>query len=372
MYIRVSDGSNATYTGLDLTNIEQWRVSLGARSVSQSSTPGTLQDARNAYGTLPLSLTLMVRGGTKEKNRALCSRIISRLQGKVEVGELDGYEDVVFIGSVKSYSINAQCARWFTMTIVIECEKWITGALPITTEWAVDADTCYYAMTEYDVEAGETTSMYLLGKYGAEVYTVTHEGGTYHIYDETGTEVDELEFSDGQGGIELIMPVADPFGPSTEGGSVVIDGGNFEFRPEFSSSGSSHTVTIRERHSGDITPGLIPTPLSLRIKATGSVNTLKITASSQDTPENAWRMELRNLLTGYEFIVSAPHPGSDETFGFTLTDGSGNKVDPDNIVKNITRWPVFAGGTMRIDIYGSSAGSGEIEFEFTMPALQAL
>lgn len=126
MLFYVSEGGNSFPVQVDPEDLEmeQWRVSLGARPVSQSSTAGTLQDARNTFGTLPLSLTLMVRGGSKERNRALCMQLVSMLQGKVLVRSLKGYPLQIFIGNLKSYTIGDQTERWCTITLVIECEKW--------------------------------------------------------------------------------------------------------------------------------------------------------------------------------------------------------------------------------------------------------
>lgn len=345
MYIRVSDGSNATKTNIDLTGTEQWRVSLGARSITQTSTAGTLQDARNSHGTLPLSLTLMVRGGTREKNRAIISRIISRMQGKVQVGGLDGYTGVVFIGNLKSYSVNPQSARWHTVTLVIDCEQWITGALPILqTRRLKQGDDYYFSLLDYP-SAGWTTIKRGTKADGSDATTVQEIGP-----DET--------------------PIVDPYTKDWMG----IYGGISQFDALSGESVFTHIIT--ESHGDGDTPGLIPTPVSFRVKPTSAgMESITIEATSADTPDNNWVIELENIGDGYTFELVAPRPGSGDFFTFYMLDASGTAIEADNIVKNITRWPVYAGGSMTISITGVSEDAengSKINFTFTMPALKAL
>lgn len=345
MYIRVSDGSNATKTAIDLAGTEQWRVSLGSRSITQTSTAGTLQDARNTHGTLPLSLTLMVRGGTKEKNRAIISRIISRMQGKVQVGELDGYDGLVFIGNLKSYTVNAQSARWYTVTLVIECEQWITGTLPIVqTRRLKQGDVYYFALLNCP-EKGWTTI-------------------------KRGTKADGSDATVEQEISPNEVPVVNPYTREWMG----IYGGISQFSALSGESVFTHIIT--ESHGDGDTPGLIPTPVSFRIKPTSAgMKSITIEATSADTPDNNWVIELENIGDGYTFELVAPRPGSDSIFTFYMLDASGTAIEAENIVKTISRWPVYAGGSMTISITGVSEDTengSKINFTFTMPALKAL
>lgn len=321
MIMYATNGSNDIRSRdhyIDLRYTEQWRVSFGARAVSQSSTAGTLQDARNSYGTLPLSLTLMVRGGTKEKNRAIVSRILSRMNGKIVIEELDGYENLAFIGSLKSYSVNPQCERWYTLTLVFDCEKWITKSI----------QPGGYSPSASDVLPVELTTSFENPQY-----------------------------------IHTIDAVVDMHaGTSQE---------------------TTGTITVKEkkpytdRETELKASGVITTPLSLYINALASAGfeSLTLTATSYDTPDNEWSLKLSGLPAGHAFKLDAPLPGAGNQFSITVEDGSGNTVDASNILSEMTKWPTYAGGYMEIAVSALGDTEGTLSqgtIQFPVCALKAL
>ena len=321
MIMYVTNGSNDIHSRdhyIDLRYTEQWRVSLGARSVSQSSTPGTLQNARNEFGVLPLSLTLMVKGGTKEKNRAIISRILSRMSGKIVIEELEGYENQAFIGNLKSYSINPQCERWHTLTLIIECEKWITKSI----------QPGGYIPEFADVLPVELTTSFENPQY---VHTVDAIVGMHA-------------------------------GASQE---------------------TTGTITVKEkkpyasRETELKASGVITTPLSLYIHALASAGfeSLTLTATSYNTPDNEWSLRLSGLPAGHVFKLDAPLPGAGNQFSIAVEDSSGNTVDASNILSEMTKWPTYAGGYMEIAVSALGDTEGTLSqgtIQFPVCALKAL
>jgi len=260
----------------------------------------------------------MVRGGTREKNRAIVSRILSRMNGKIVIEELDGYENLAFIGSLKSYSVNPQCERWYTLTLVFDCEKWITE--------------------------------------------IIQPGG----YFPSGSDVLP---------VELTTSFENPQSIHTIDAIVDMHAGT--------SQETMGTITVKEkkpymdRETELKASGVITTPLSLYIQALASAGfeSLTLTATSYDTPDNEWSLKLSGLPAGHAFKLDAPLPGAGNQFSIAVEDGSGNTVDASNILSEMTKWPTYAGGYMEIAVSALGDTEGTLSqgtIQFPVCALKAL